>query len=271
MATEQEFASRVKGVVRKNFDQSADIYQAFEEKTRFFRNLTEVLARWMGIPRGATVLDVGCGNGASCLALRDCCEATVYGIDLSEAMIVDARNRIRDPRIHLFVGDGETLDAIAADLRFDAIMYNAALFVFPDPLTAFIRAKAFLKSGGILGFSFYPRVYAAGIDDLIGWAFEKRGWTLPRFRTITPWKKACETLQSVFGTIETQTYEMKGNIGFLIDFFTIPAQSASLFPKLPYPERVPRVKDLFETFSELGHPFTIGWDMAKTIRQDSGG
>ena len=269
-ATEQEFASRVKGVVRKNFNQSADIYHAFEKKTRFFQNLTKVLARWMDIPQGGTILDVGCGNGASCLALRDCCKATVYGIDLSKAMIADARSRIRDSRIHLFVGDGETLDTLTETLRVDAVMYNAALFVFPDPLTAFTRARAFLKPGGVLGFSFYPRVYTTGIDDLIGWAFRKREWPLPRFRTITTWSKACQTLQSVFETIDTQTYEMEGSIDFLIDFFTIPAQSASLFPKLTYPERIPKIKKLFESLSGLEHPFTIGWDMAKaTYRGES--
>ena len=262
-SSKTDFSTRVKGVVRKNFNQSVNIYREFEEKTHFFYTLAETLARWMEIPEGGTVLDVGCGNGASCQALRECCRATVIGIDLSEAMIVDARHRIQDPYVHLIVGDGETLHAMARSLRCDAVTYNAALFVFPNPETSLAHAQAFLKPGGTLGFSFYPRVYGAGSDDLIGWAFEQRGWPLPRFRTITPWEKACGALESLFGSYETSTQEMEGTIPFLIDFFSIPAQSASLFPKIPYQERAEKVRYLFEALKELQEPFTIGWDMAK--------
>ncbi|RTZ93576.1 MAG: hypothetical protein DSY91_01870, partial [Deltaproteobacteria bacterium] len=80
----QEFATRVKGAVRKNFNQSAQIYRAFEEKHHFFHTLTLELARFMDLKTGSIVLDVGCGNGISCEALRELIDATVYGIDLSE-------------------------------------------------------------------------------------------------------------------------------------------------------------------------------------------
>ncbi len=265
-----DFASRVKGAVRRNFNQSADIYRAFEEKTRFFYTLTLKLAEWMGIEKGDTILDIGCGNGASCMALREYCQGTVYGVDLSEAMIADARQRIQDPHIHLFVGDGEKLNTVVGDQRFDAVMYNAALFVFPNPKASLSQAKTLLKPGGSLGFSFYPRVYGPGNSDLIGWAYERLGLPLPKFRTITPWEKACDALEVIFGTIETTTYEMDGSVPFLIDFFSIPAQSASLFPKESYEERARRVRELFESLHEWDGHFTIGWDMAKAENKVSG-
>ncbi len=257
------FASKVKGAVRKNFNQSAEIYRSFEEKTRFFYLLTVQLARWMGIKNGDTVLDVGCGNGASCVALRECCEAIVYGVDLSEAMIADAHRRIHDTNVHLMVADGENLPLRGEGGCFDAVMYNTSLFVFPNPLKAFLQVKGLLKPGGVIGFSFYPRVYSKDLPDLISFAYERLGLPLPRFRTITSWEKACCALETVFGPIDITTYEMRGSILFLVDFFSIPAQSASLFPKHPYEERTRKVRELFKVLGEWEGRFTIGWDMAR--------
>ncbi len=266
-STRDDFATRVKGAVRKNFNQSARIYRAFEDRHRFFHTLTLMLADWMGLEPKSLVLDVGCGNGASCKALRERYDATVYGIDLSEAMIEDARARIRDDRVHLVVGDGERLTEAIGTRGFDAVMYNAAIFVFPNPERSFHEAKRLMKSGGGIGFSFYPRVYAPGTPDLIGWAYERLGLPL-RFRTITPWETACQALRDTFGAIETTTYEMPGSVDFLTDFFSIPAQSASLFPKLPYEERAKGIEKLFGALKQWEGDMTIGWDMAKARKRE---
>lgn len=259
-----DFAERVKGAVRNNFNQSADIYRAFEEKHHFFYALTQKLAEWMELKNGATILDIGCGNGVSCEALHERYQQSViYGIDLSEAMITDAKKRIHDPHIHLLIGDGENLAAIVGNRLFDAVMYNASIFVFPNPAESFLQAKSSLKPGGSIGFSFYPRVYAPGYPDLIGWAYGKLGMPLPKFRTITSWEKTCQALEGVFGAIETTTWETEGSVSFLVDFFSIPAQSASLFPKLSYKERAKMVRKLFRALREWEHNMTIGWDMAK--------
>jgi len=265
-STKIDFAAKVKGAVRKNFNQSAEIYRAFEDRHRFFYTLTEKLARWMNLRPGSLVLDVGCGNGISCQALRTFYDATVYGIDLSEAMIEDAESYLQDPRVHLIIGDGERLTASVEPRNFDAVMYNASIFVFPNPVISFQEAKQCLKTGGIIGFSFYPRVYAPGNSDLIGWAYESLGFPLPKFRTITPWEKACQALEAVFGNLRTTTYEMPGSIDFIMDFFSIPAQSSSLFPKQPYEERAKSVRSLFSTLAPWEGKIFIGWDMAKAVK-----
>ncbi len=261
------FAAKVKRAVRNNFNQSAAVYGAFEEQYRFFYTLTRKLVEWMDVKRGARVLDVGCGNGVSCVALREMVAGDVYGIDLSEGMIEDARRRISDPHIHLFVGDGERMEEVVPIRDADAVLYNASIFVFPDPKGSFEQARCLLKKGGCLGFSFYPRVYAPGEGDLIGWAYEKVGYSLPKFRTITSWDAACQALREVFGDYETTTYEMPGTVAFLTDFFSIPAQSASLFPKLSYETRAAKVKELFAVLGEWEGRMKIGWDMAKAWRR----
>jgi len=264
----RDFATRVKGAVRENFNQSAATYRAFERRHRLFNTLTDALARWMDITPGSLVLDVGCGNGVSCETLRERFDATVHGIDLSEAMIADAKSHIKDGRIHLLVGDGECLTAFIDIRGFDAVMYNTAIFVFPDPVASFREAKCLLKRHGVIGFSFYPRVYAPEAPDLIGWAYARLDLPVPKFRTITSWEKTCQSLREVFGNLATTTFEMPGSVALLTDFFSIPAQSASLFPKLPYTDRAKRVQALFATLAPWEGLMTIGWDMAKAQNEE---
>jgi len=257
-----DFSTRVKGIIRKNFNESTDIYRTFEDRHSFFRTYTLKLADWAGLAKESRILDVGCGNGVSCVALSDAYDAKVYGVDLSEAMIADGKQRVGGRKIYLFVGDGENLDTLIEDRGFDAVMYNAAIFLFPRPEEAFAQAARMLKPGGIIAFSFYPRVLDATGRDLMTLAYEKRGQTPPKFRTITSWDKAVSTLRQVFGTVQTTTWEMAGTISFLTDFFTIPAQSASLFPKLSYKERAQEIARFFSTLEPLESEIKIAWDMA---------
>ena len=257
-----DFSARVKGIIRKNFNESTDIYRAFEDRHRFFHTYTLKLADWAGLEKGSRILDIGCGNGVSCVALCDTYEAKVYGVDLSEAMIADGKQQVGKREIHFLVGDGEALDTLIAEKKFDAVMYNAAIFLFPRPREAFEQAARILKPGGIAAFSFYPRVLDTEGRDLIDLAYEKTGMTPPKFRTITSWKKAVSSLQDVFGAVRTTTWEMAGSVAFLADFFTIPAQSASLFPKLPYKERAQQITRLFAALKSLESEMKIAWDMA---------
>ena len=61
----QDKIARIKRAVKRNFDESSDIYQAFENKWGFFRSLNERLLSKMNVPEGARILDIGCGTGAS--------------------------------------------------------------------------------------------------------------------------------------------------------------------------------------------------------------
>ena len=62
MATEA-FNQKVKLNVAENFDQSLEIYQAFEDKHHLFADLAFKLADSIGLRSGSDVLDVGCGSG----------------------------------------------------------------------------------------------------------------------------------------------------------------------------------------------------------------
>lgn len=57
------------------------------------------------IDRGASVLDVGCGNGALAYDLADKQGARVTGIDMNEVQIQFARQHFNHPQITYLVGD----------------------------------------------------------------------------------------------------------------------------------------------------------------------
>jgi ubiquinone/menaquinone biosynthesis C-methylase UbiE len=70
------------------------------------------------IPPGSSVLDVGCGTGLLCSALREQKNCRVVGLDLSLRMLEFARLRNRFPDVRFVHGDATDLRAFA-DRSFD--------------------------------------------------------------------------------------------------------------------------------------------------------
>ena len=111
------------------------------------------LRRWLKVPPGSRVLDVGCGVGrwSRMLAARG---ARVTGIDVSPTMIQEARRRSDarglTPRCRFLVQD---VSALEAHERFDLILSVTVLQHILDPAalrTALERMSAHLADGGTL-------------------------------------------------------------------------------------------------------------------------
>lgn len=266
---DEGFREKVKRNVTQYFDQSFKIYQAFEEKHGFFSALALKLADRIDLAMGASVLDVGCGNGISANALNKQLGCCVLGVDLSTKMIAAGRSLCDSEDIHLVVGDGEDLSRVVGDRRFDYVLYNASIFIFPHVSKTFDHAMNCLCSGGKIAFSFYPQILGTENEDLLAIAFRRLGAPLPQHRVITSYTKACDALKHRCGNIRHHHWARPLDIDFLRDFFSIPAQSASLFPKLGYEERKDLVGRLFGTIDdkiERGH---IVWRMAEGIKTNS--
>ncbi|MEZ4453676.1 MAG: class I SAM-dependent methyltransferase [Nannocystaceae bacterium] len=78
-----------------------------------------------------TIIDVGCGEGYMLRALVDAgVDAELWGLDLSETAIADAKARLGD-RAHLEVRDAHELAAIGQ--RFDLVMMLEVLEHIPEP------------------------------------------------------------------------------------------------------------------------------------------
>jgi len=260
------FKDKVKRNVAGNFDQSFQIYQDFEDKYRFFNRLTLKMAESIGLKKGSLVLDVGCGNGISPKALNDQFGCRVLGVDLSEQMIAAGKALCTSPDIRLIQGDGETLSRIVDDQRFDYVLYNASIFIFPDVDATLDESVKCLRTGGKIAFSFYPQLLGKNDEDLMSVAYERLGEPEPRFRVITDYDKASRALKDRCGNIRHHQWVRPFDVGFLQDFFSIPAQSASLFPGLGYEARRERVIQLFSGLGDMQDTGRIVWRIAEAVK-----
>ena len=114
------------------------------------RLVDEMYAR-ARLPRGAKVLDVGCGvGGTSCyLAARG---HAVTGVSLSTTQVAMAKeNAAKDGVSVRFIEmDGEKLSFPGEDGTFDAVWISEALSHFPHKDRFFAHASRLLKPGGKL-------------------------------------------------------------------------------------------------------------------------
>ncbi|WP_321944641.1 class I SAM-dependent methyltransferase [Burkholderia cenocepacia] len=102
---------------------------------------------------GERVLDVGCGAGASTLALaaRVGARGQVMGVDISEPLIGRARALARPDTPALF----QVSDASSAELpegAFDILFSRFGVMFFDDPTGAFAHMRRALRPGGRVAF-----------------------------------------------------------------------------------------------------------------------
>ncbi|BBO72520.1 hypothetical protein DSCA_64500 [Desulfosarcina alkanivorans] len=264
--SDKEFKNKVKRNVAENFDQSIGMYQDFEEKHGFFKALALKMAEAIDIEARASVLDVGCGYGISAKALNERFGCKVLGVDLSQKMIAAGRSLYDGDGIRLLVGDGEKLSRLVGNRRFDYVVYNASIFIFPDVSKTLAESCKCLRTGGKIAFSFYPELVGEENEDLFAVAFRRLGEPLPRFRVITDYHQASEALNDFCIDIRHHRWERPLDSRFLQDFFSIPAQSASLFPGRGYEARRDLVKGLFATLDDMTGKGRIVWRMAEGIK-----
>ena len=116
-----------------------------------FAPLTEALFERAGLNPGATVLDIGCGSGATTVeaARRVGAAGRVTGADISAPLLAVARARVGDEAPVSFV----EADVEQADLgTFDAALSRFGVMFFPDSLRAFANIRRMLRPAGQLTF-----------------------------------------------------------------------------------------------------------------------
>jgi len=125
------------------------------------------------------------------------------------------------------------------------------------------EAAACLRSGGKIGFSFYPQLTNSAGEDLLTVAFQRLGKPVPRFRVITDYQKASSVLGKYCHHVCHYQWIRPFDREFLEDFFSIPAQSASLFPGRDYEARKELVGQLFSTLKDVSSQASIVWRLAE--------
>jgi S-adenosylmethionine-diacylgycerolhomoserine-N-methlytransferase len=108
----------------------------------------------LNVPFGGTLLEVGCGTGRNLLfAHRRFPSARLYGLDISQEMLLSARNTFRGMKQ---MPDFRVADATAFAPQdfgtdgFDRIMISYALSMIPDWQSAIDAALSALNPGGQL-------------------------------------------------------------------------------------------------------------------------
>ena len=103
------------------------------------------------LPRGATVLDIGCGAGMDLLLAATAVgpEGLAIGVDMTEAMAERARHGARTaglPNVDVRLGDAMELPVASESV--DVVMSNGVLNLTSDKRRAFGEVRRVLKPGG---------------------------------------------------------------------------------------------------------------------------
>jgi SAM-dependent methyltransferase len=125
---------------------------AQEVLDRTFRGLEEALSDAAAEAGARRVLDVGCGTGATTLAVarRLGADGEALGVDISAPMIAAARARAeREGSSARFVVADAGTHAFAL-AHFDLAVSRFGVMFFPDPVAAFANLRSALRPGGRL-------------------------------------------------------------------------------------------------------------------------
>lgn len=114
--------------------------------------LTEHLATLANIPEGATVLDLGCGLGASSIYLARKYHARPTGITISPVQVEMARRAAEAANVEaqFLLMDAE---ALHFPQPFDVLWSIESVAHYHDRRSFFANAAKFLKPGGIFAFT----------------------------------------------------------------------------------------------------------------------
>ncbi len=112
----------------------------YDENVRFVSELGKGVVDWLAPRAGERILDLGCGDGALTIALRDA-GADVVGVDSSDDFVQAARERGLDARLM-------DAHALTFSREFDAVFSNAALHWMIEPEKVVAGIARALKPGG---------------------------------------------------------------------------------------------------------------------------
>ncbi len=147
----------------------------------------------LALQPGATVLDVGCGTGASAIpaALQVGPEGKVIAVDLADRLLEIARRKAASKKldnIEFRLGDMENLEY--PDQHFDAVMCVFAIFFVPDLTKQIRQLWRMVRPNGQLAITTWgPRVWEPGST---GWWSAVKELRPDLYAAFNPWDRLAE-------------------------------------------------------------------------------
>ena len=149
----------VDSAVLRRFSAGAARYEAHAHAQRLSAvDLLAYTEASLGRALPVNILEPGCGTGLYTRMLLGAFHgASVFGVDISEAMVRAAKRGIDDPRARFAVADAEEV----ATGSYDLVTSNAVFQWFLSLPRTLARMASLLAGGGLLTFSFFgPETYA---------------------------------------------------------------------------------------------------------------
>ena len=136
--------------VAREFDRAAKGYDESRIVKSFQRRAQTLVIDKMRLERGMNILDLGCGTGWGTIDVALKLEGTgkVIGLDLSEEMITQARQKLAKftyDNVEFRVGSGSSLDF---ESYFDYVLSTNAFHHFDEKEEIFSRVWKSLKDNG---------------------------------------------------------------------------------------------------------------------------
>jgi ubiquinone/menaquinone biosynthesis C-methylase UbiE len=139
-----------------DFDRVASSYDLLTGANPGYHAHLRASARRLEAPRGARLLDLCCGTGASTDALlRTYPDADVVALDASAGMLARAAQKPHLRGVQLVHGDASDPAAAGVEGPFDGILMAYGIRNLPDPDAALANVLALLRPGGRIVFHEY--------------------------------------------------------------------------------------------------------------------
>ncbi len=141
-------------------------------------------------PEAKAILEIGCGDATLLVRIAKLFGPTVAltGIDLVEADIVDARERL--PAATFLCGDALVLDMNQKSQ--DVVTSHLAFLVMPAVEQVLVRARSALREPGLLAFVAEDPLGGGAIFELVGGAIASLRDRFPAFTPATPGREPIE-------------------------------------------------------------------------------
>lgn len=134
---------------RKHVSDSWERGSPYEQYVgRWSRQVAPKFLSWLNIPAGRRWLDVGCGTGALCAAVLDCCSpSSVAGVEPSEGFLKTAKENLAG-RAALHQGSANAIPL--DDASVDVVVSGLVLNFVPDQRAALFEMARVTGKGGTI-------------------------------------------------------------------------------------------------------------------------